>query len=54
VTSLSEGYRIGGVFSEISASRRARLGRHAALVRVDRRARSTESGTVRGRLFLPE
>jgi hypothetical protein len=54
VTSLADGYRIGCVFTEISEENRARLGRHAAQLPVDRRARSKDSGTLRGRLSLPD
>jgi PilZ domain-containing protein len=53
VTSLAEGYRVGCVFTAISESHRARLGRHATQHPIDRRAGAPPS-SLRERLFLPD
>jgi hypothetical protein len=52
VTSVSEGYRVGCLFTEIADEHRAKLARHAAQHTVDRRA-GIRPSTLRERLFLP-
>jgi hypothetical protein len=53
VTSVSEGYRVGCLFTDIADEHRARLARHAREHAVDRRAGARPS-TLRERLFLPD
>jgi hypothetical protein len=51
ITSFSDGYRIGCLFTHISETHRSELGRHAALNPVDRRTAPGDR-TLRQRLFM--
>jgi hypothetical protein len=53
ITSVSDGYRIGCLFTQISDGHRSELGRHAALNTTDRRALAGDR-TLRQRLFLAD